>query len=122
MKGKFQPVNHSKDDYNRPQDKWVCGHLKDGHTCLLGPDKKGNCRATGECVPHKKGDRWSCTRSGSRGGKCKEGPLPDGTCCKSTKPCQPVRSLRSMRGMFTYFLLMVIVSVSIVFLGGSNRK
>lgn len=96
------PVFPSK-EYVRPNLDWECGHLCEGCPCRIGPSSKGECRASYECTPRlelKPGEvkgHWTCTRPRSGGGKCENGPLPDGTCCNAIPKCQPRRSLRSIR-------------------------
>ena len=97
--------------YERPNDGWVCGRKDSCESCPLGPDRKGNCRATADCQPRREGDRWQCTRADTRGGKCTDGPRPDGSCCNPIPPCVPQRSVRSQRGVA------VLLAVSLT-LGG----
>ena len=94
---KLQQFGFQESQYERPNQPWTCGRLCEGRPCHIGPDAKGHCLATAECHPAKKGDRYHCTRPQSQGGLCKEGPLPDGSCCHPVPPCQPVRSVRSRR-------------------------
>jgi hypothetical protein len=74
--------------YERPNQKWVCGKAADGQACRLGPDSRGRCRVTSECQPAyetKPGEskgRYRCTRPAEYGGPCAGGPLPDGSCCR----------------------------------------
>ena len=98
MEKPLDPLGHKQSRYERPQQNWICGRTAEGCPCPLGPDRRGHCRATGQCLPAKRGDHWLCTRAESQGGKCPEGPLPDGACCHPIPPCQPVRSLRLKRG------------------------
>jgi len=100
---RLQQFGFAESQYERPNQPWVCGRLCNGRPCHIGPDAKGNCLATSECHPVRKGDRWHCTRPASRGGACDIGPLPDGSCCKSVTPCQPVRSVRGKRGQVVFW-------------------
>ena len=120
MKKIFQTVNFLKDDYNRPQDKWSCGRAKEGCPCLLGPDRKGKCRGTEACLPIRKGDRWHCSRSEVTGGKCAEGPLPDGSCCQRIEPCSPERALRSYRGLLSFTSAIFVFAVLLLALNGEK--
>lgn len=94
MRRLLQSFIHNRKLYDRPQDEWTCGRADEGCPCLYGPGKKGECRATFQCQPARKGDRWVCTRQISLGGACKPGPMPDGKCGCPVPPCQPKRSLR----------------------------
>lgn len=100
--------------YERPNDRWVCGRAAEGRPCRIGPSRWGRCRATYECDPVKKGDRWHCTRPKHAGGPCVEGPRPDGTCSHPIPRCVPQRSLRAKRGLVTWAT--VVFSLGIVLL------
>ncbi len=112
-------------EYVRPNLNWECGHLCQGCPCRIGPSPKGKCRATYECSPRldlKPGEvkgHWLCTRPKTGGGKCENGPLPDGTCCNAIPKCQPRRTLRSIRSRVVAFT--VIVSFLILFVGISGQ-
>jgi hypothetical protein len=118
------PVFPSK-EYVRPNLNWECGHLCEGCPCRIGPSPKGQCRATDECAPRlevKRGEvkgHWTCTRPRSGGGKCENGPFPDGACCKSIPKCQPRRTLRSIRTRVV--ALTIIASLLVLFIGISRR-
>lgn len=97
--------------------KWVCGHAAMGKPCQVGPNGRGRCRATFECVPARNGDQWFCRRSPSEGGPCPHGPNGDGTCSRAIPPCRPVRSPRAKRRavstwttMCTFGLLILALS------------
>ncbi len=114
--------------YERPNKKWLCGNTCDGCPCRIGPSPSGECRATTECNPQlvvppgeTKGT-WKCTRPKDWGGACPEGPLPDGSCCKSITPCNPVRSLRARRGLFTRAAVIASVAFLLICLGGGLRE
>ena len=70
MRRLLQSIIHNRKLYDRPQDEWVCGRAEEGCPCVFGPDAKGQCRATSQCLPAKKGDRWFCTRAISLGAAC----------------------------------------------------
>jgi hypothetical protein len=108
---RLQPFDFKSSNYERPNQEWVCGRKDCGDACPLGPDLKGNCRATAECHPRKDGDRWFCTRTDARGGKCPDGPRPDGSCCRPVPPCVPRRSVRARRRI-------TVLLVSALTLGG----
>lgn len=92
-------ADYSCQQYERPNQPWVCGLMEAGHACAVGPTAAGGCPALGDCAPVRDGDRWQCNRSALRGGECDEGPTPDGGCGRVLR-CHPVRSLRSKRGRF----------------------
>ncbi|MEM8948742.1 MAG: hypothetical protein AAGA21_17475 [Pseudomonadota bacterium] len=119
MKPRLQSFNHRSSNYERPAQSWVCGRAGTGKPCALGPDRKGACRTLAECRPRRSPDGWTCSRPKSAGGACEEGPLPDGTCCKSLPPCVPVRSLRARRGRFTAVVTTVCLGL-LLFLVGSR--
>ena len=116
----LQEQDYKNSKYLRPNQPWVCGWASEGHPCAVGPDGRGKCRATTECSPVMIGDRYVCTRSELQGGKCSDGPLPDGSCCTNIVKCHPVRSLRSKRKVVGYFLTAMTVGVFLMFLGGAN--
>ena len=107
-------------NYARPNQNWICGHACEGNACRLGPDQKGNCRATAECKPVlkvKEGEtkgRWICTRTG---GECESGPLPNGSCCRPIAKCSPVPTLRVWRGRVTLAVIAASCAVLLVVLG-----
>ena len=125
----MKPNQHSPafptKEYVRPNLDWECGHLCEGCPCRIGPSPKGKCRATYECAPRlevKPGEvkgHWTCTRPQTGGGKCENGPLPDGTCCNAIAKCQPRRTLRSIRKRLVAFT--VIASFLILFVGISRN-
>ncbi len=98
----FQNFRFNKSRYERPQGDWICGHHPDGYRCPLGPTAKGTCQTVGECQPHKKNDRWICSRPEDCGGPCENGPLPDGQCCRKITPCQPLPAIRARRGRVVF--------------------
>ncbi len=121
MRRLLQSLIHNRKLYDRPQDEWTCGRAAEGCPCIYGPGKKGECRATCQCQPARKGDRWVCTRQISLGGACSTGPMPDGTCSCPVPPCQPVRSLRGHRRRLTLLAICAAVGGAVLILGGSNR-
>jgi hypothetical protein len=114
---RLQEFGFEKSTYERPNQKWVCGHAKEGRCCLAGPDAHGNCTAAAECRPLRKGDRWYCTRPAFLGGPCAEGPLPDGQCCRPIPKCSPVRSLRYSRGITVLLTAALTMAALLVCLG-----
>jgi hypothetical protein len=113
--------------YERPNQKWVCGKAADGRACRLGPDSRGRCRVTSECQPvyeTKGGEtqgRYRCGRRAENGGPCAEGPRPDGSCGRPLEKCVPVRSLRSKRVVFTFCVVMLTAGLLLAGLCGSMR-
>lgn len=93
----LQNFDFDESAYERPNQKWVCGHLASGRPCRIGPDGRGRCQATFECVPTKSGDTWSCRRPDSAGGPCAHGPRPDGICCNPIPQCTPQLSVAAKR-------------------------
>ncbi len=122
MQRPLDPLGFRENRYERPNQDWVCGRTDEQHPCPLGPDARGNCRATGECLPAKRGDRWSCTRSEAAGGKCTEGPLPDGACAHPILPCQPTRSLRRSRALAVWLVVVLTGGLLLIFLGVAMRR
>ncbi|MGF1451970.1 MAG: hypothetical protein ACFB21_07860 [Opitutales bacterium] len=119
----LQVIGFKTNRYDRPNRKWICGN--EGipcQECLIGPDKHGRCRATRQCKPVKKGDRYQCARVPSLGGKCEEGPLPDGRCCNEITRCTPVRSLRSQRGRLCAVLGFLTITFVVLSFFGSQRE
>jgi len=105
MNVRLQLFGFKKSQYERPTQKWVCGWAFEGRACQVGPDEKGLCQATFECIPLRKGDRLFCTRTEGQGGKCPDGPLPDGTCSNPIPKCQPTLSLRAKRTLATFWTI-----------------
>lgn len=116
MKDQLPSPDFDSSKYERPNQNWVCGWACDGKSCRIGPDAKGNCRATYECKPalelregESKG-RYKCTRPKEFGGPCEHGPQPDGTCSRVIPRCQPKRSLRARRGILTWCIAALTVA------------
>jgi hypothetical protein len=121
MKRWLQRFGFRESRYERPNQKWVCGWRTEGRECPLGPDATGRCHGNFQCVPARQGDRWNCTRLAALGGRCEEGPRPDGTCCRPIPPCQPVRSLRARRGLVNWLTVALTVGGLAFLLGGPDR-
>lgn len=121
MKHFLQRFGFKESRYERPNQKWVCGALADGRPCPRGPDAQGNCGATSECAPLRKGDRWFCTRAAAAGGPCADGPKPDGTCCHPGTACAPVRSVRARRALTTQLTVAFTFGALLFLLGSSGR-
>ncbi len=127
MKDQLPAPDFDANRYERPTQKWICGHAADGAACRVGPDCHGNCRATYECTPGvelKEGEnkgRFRCTRPKEFGGPCEHGPMPDGMCSRAVPKCVPVRSLRAKRGLFAWAVISLTVAVILIALAGSSR-
>ncbi len=118
MSFQLQQFDQENSAYERPEQPWVCGRTLNGEACRIGPDLRGNCRATTECVPVRSGDRWNCTRPPMAGGKCEHGPLPDGACSCRITPCQPLRSQRSRRNLAVSGTVSLIIGILLLFGAG----
>jgi len=118
MRRLLQSIIYNRKLYDRPQDEWTCGRAAECQACVFGPGPKGECRATGQCLPAKKGDRWLCTRSISLGAACEPGPMPDGSCGCPVPPCRPQRSLRAQRGRVTWLLSALALGLAVLAIFG----
>lgn len=121
MSGKLQQFGTHQSKYERPNLNWKCGHTHDGNECPNGPDAKGRCQATFECLPYKNGERWYCSRPPQRGGACEDGPMPDGTCCRPVEPCQPLRSVRFQRKRVVYAVFALTLGITLMVLFGDRQ-
>ncbi|MDA0822181.1 MAG: hypothetical protein O3C28_07120 [Proteobacteria bacterium] len=121
MADRLQKFDYRTSPYERPDKTWVCGRAADGRACQVGPDKRGHCRATAECVPMREGDRWRCKRSAFYGGACERGPNPDGSCCEKIPPCHPIRSWRARRGMFVRWAVALTVGCLLIIFSLPDR-
>ena len=121
MRRLLQSIIYNRKLYDRPQDEWICGRAAEGCPCVFGPGAKGECRATSQCLPAKKGDRWICTRAISLGAACTPGPRPDGTCGCLVPPCWPQRSLRAQRGRLTWLTTCFALGLVVLALWGRSR-
>jgi hypothetical protein len=119
---RLDPLGFKQNRYERPNQDWICGRAAEGNPCPLGPGKHGNCRATAQCVPARKGDRWFCTRSEAQGGKCEEGPSPRGECSHPIPPCQPVRSLRRLRGAAVWAVVALTAGALLLLFSSALRR
>jgi hypothetical protein len=121
MKFKLQDFGLQDLPYERPNQPWICGWSAAGKDCRIGPDARGRCRATYECAPIQKDERWQCTRPSRYGGNCESGPLPAGNCSRPIPKCQPVRSLRAKRGVLVGWASGLTVGLLALALGSSRR-
>jgi hypothetical protein len=116
-----EPANdYSANQYERPNQPWVCGLADSGRSCPAGPTARGRCPAMAECAPMRNGDRWECNRSQLRGGPCDDGPTPEGRCGRMLK-CHPTRSLRTLRGQFVRACALLVAGVAIISLSANWR-
>ncbi len=120
--GLLQKFGFRDSRYQRPQEKWICGHMADGRPCPKGPDGRGQCRAQAACRPFLVDGRWECRRSQQDGGPCECGPGPDGACSIQQEPCRPVLSLRARRGRATRWAAALAVGLVVVILGGGTAS
>ncbi|HEY5603688.1 MAG TPA: hypothetical protein VIM41_11320 [Gammaproteobacteria bacterium] len=111
----LQSFDFDKSQYERVNQKWICGNQSTGQDCAKGPDARGQCRAGAECKPYKNGDRWECARSILQGGKCEHGPQGDGGCYHRIPPCKPIRSLRARRGLMVAGVGFVCLALAALF-------
>ena len=119
MQKPVDPLRFKQNRYERPNQDWICGRASEGRPCPLGPDRHGNCRATGQCIPTREGDRWICTRSEADGGKCARWSTPAGECSHPIPRCQPVRSLRRLRGVVVWMMLALTTGTLLLLLGAT---
>lgn len=112
IKRHIQDLSFKVSRYFRPFEPWHCGGQVDGTKCLLGPDKKGNCRAIQDCNPELENKTWSCTRSELLGGECKAGPTAHGGCGRRRPPCKPTRSLRARRRSVAWLTAATVLSIT----------
>ncbi len=118
MDDRLQRHGFEESEYERPNRWWKCGHADEGRPCHVGPDALGRCRATHECSPARRGDRWECTRPPRRGGACEHGPRPDGTCSCPIETCQPELTVRAKRGLTTLGAAAVTLGAVLALLAG----
>ncbi|QDV49758.1 hypothetical protein [Gimesia fumaroli] len=117
----LQPFDWKNSNYERPANTWVCGRLcEEGLPCRLGPSNKGECQLQSQCEPAEKGGKYQCTRSVLNGGKCKEGPAPDGTCCQPDTSCQPRRSLLARRRFLGGLAAFIAASFCLIVFSGDS--
>jgi hypothetical protein len=116
-----EPLEPTRETYERPNQNWICGQAEEGPPCPLGPTGYGYCSRGVACHPVRDGDRWVCNRSAQRGGPCESGPMPDGECC-SQYSCSPIRSLRSQRTRFVRALIFATLGGLVMILSSNWRN
>ncbi len=122
MSGPIQDFGHGSSQYERPTMKWVCGWQAQGQPCHVGPNSRGQCEVHRECVPHQDGEEFVCARPPVWGGKCKDGPLLDGSCCETRVRCQPRRNLFARRRMAVVLASSLAFGFLLIMFGGSNAE
>ena len=118
----LQNFEFNKSHYDRPSQKWVCGDKACGKECAKGPNTKGKCQTSHECIPYKDQDRWQCNRPLSQGGTCKSGPLANGTCCQQRPPCTPRLSKRFIRGRFVMVAILIGLGFFVAYFSGGEKS
>lgn len=113
----LQTFDFRSSRYERPNQEWICGWAREGRACPLGPDTRGHCRATSECRPVDRAGRWECTRSEVAGGRCADGPLPDGRCAHAIIRCRPLRSMKGRRRAVARWAAVVTLGLLVFVLG-----
>jgi len=117
----LQSFDWKSSNYERPSNTWVCGRMCEaGEPCRLGPSSKGGCQVQSQCEPQEKDGKYQCTRSVINGGKCKDGPSPDGNCCQPDTSCQPRRSLLARRRLLGGIAAFIAASLCLFIFGGSS--
>lgn len=110
--------SHESTTYERPAQPYVCGRARLWRkACWQGPGLGGECGGAVECIPVRSGDRWECRRPRQAGGRCSDGPLPNGACSQCHAPCAPVTALRRMRARVS---LMAAAALLLVLIVGPN--
>ena len=106
---------HDATSYERPTQPHVCGRgaLWRG-SCWQGPTVEGGCGGVFECIPVRGRDRWECRRPKQAGGRCAEGPFPDGRCHHQHAACAPRPSLRHLRGRVSLVAALALLVLLIV--------
>lgn len=126
MKISIQQLEHTKSNYERPNQKWVCGWAKDGKPCPNGPSGPGKCSQAVQstCNPYKdENNRFHCNRASAFGGTCKDGPLPNGECCQPTPkylPCQPELNIRAKRNRLVALTLVLTITLLVIIFASSK--
>ncbi len=120
MTDPLQQFDWKSSSYERPGDAWVCGRACAGAPCRLGPSADGECSVRSQCTPEKIGDRYRCTRSVVYGGKCADGPNPDGTCCQADESCQPAMSLMKRRKIAGVICASISLAVCLILFSDST--
>lgn len=101
---------HDGTAYERPTQPHVCGRARLWRkACWQGPGPRGECGGVFECIPVRSGDRWECRRPKQAGGRCSDGPLPNGACVHRHAPCAPGVPLRRVRMRIALLVLLALV-------------
>ncbi len=108
-------LSHDATAYERPGQPYACGRRALWRkACWQGPSLGGQCGGTFECIPVRIGDRWECRRPKVAGGRCAEGPFPDGRCHHPHPACAPVSTLRRLRGRVSAAAVLALVVLLII--------
>lgn len=108
-------LSHDATTYERPGQPYACGRRALWRkACWQGPSLAGQCGGSFECVPVRVGDRWECRRPKVAGGRCAEGPFPDGRCYHAHPACAPVGTLRRLRGRISAAAALALVVLLII--------
>jgi len=110
--GPLQPFDFRHSQYERPNERWVCGRSAAGEPCHQGPSARGRCPvAVPECAPTRRPDGgWACQRPAALGGSCRPGPSADGTCGRRAPRCAPRRHHRAVRGRLSRAVLLLLLA------------
>jgi len=120
MERRLADYDSDHDQYARPEQAWVCGRSCDGTPCYIGPDDRGHCQVHLECQPQLRDGRWRCTRPKAAGGKCEDGPRPDGSCPHRPAPCQPKRNVLARRRTLVVFTAAAALGGVLFFSAGES--
>lgn len=112
---KLIDLDHQQSQYDRPSMRKICGLVRYGRGCELGPNARGECPGRAQCVPFRKEDRWECTRTRASGGRCDGGPTPDGRCTHYVQ-CVPANNIRFIRSRVLMFSLIALFAAIMVVL------
>ena len=108
-------ARHDTTTYERPRSPYVCGRKSLWRkSCWQGPSGDGGCGGAFECMPVRVGDRFECRRPKQGGGRCEQGPYPDGSCSQRHAACVPVTGLRVTRGRVSVAVLLALLVVLII--------
>lgn len=107
---------HDTSPYERPHQPFRCGRSALWKkSCWQGPGLGGQCGGEFECAPVRIGDRWECRRPKLAGGRCDEGPRPDGSCAQHRHPpCVPRRNNRQARVFVSVVAALALIILLIV--------
>lgn len=104
--------SHGESPYERPDDPYRCGLAAEDRPCPLGPTGGGACPAV-ECRPRPDPatGQLGCGRPLAHGGRCQEGPGPQGQCGRKVGPCAPLLQHRAARGLVTRGAILLVLGL-----------